>query len=362
MILLLSAQVLVSATFLVSGLAKLPARRATADAMISLRLPARSLHGLAATAVPIAEIVLALAVWIPVPGLPVALAALALLLVIAYWLIIARALGFEERVSCSCFGTLGSPEISGLTLGRNTLLLVLAVLSLAGAIFGASAQALVHQPVPLGQLAASVLAACLLTLLTVSGVRSSADTGEGGAPERASATDTASGSGPEEDDDLPDYERTATPFGMLQSEGEAPTTLATLTAQRAALLVWVRPGCGPCERVLNAVPAWREALEDVLTIRTLFRRPPEELDASVRERAVSTAAYDIEGNLGRSLGVRSSPGAVLLGADGMLAGGPVGGAEDVIGFVDEIIGQVTEAKRSGELAGPDSESAVPGEH
>lgn len=353
MILLLAAQVLLTATFLVSGLAKLPDRRATADAMISLRLPAPGLHRTVATALPIAEIVLALAVWLPVPVLPVVLAALATLLVAAYWGIIARALTFDERATCSCFGTLGSPEVSRLTLGRNTLLLVLAALALAGAILDAPGTSLTHSPVPLAQVATAVLAASLLTLLTIGGAKPGAEPpGEHTARDRARPAHAPTGA--DEDGEIEkvadlDYERAPTPFGVLQREDEQPTTLAQLTAQRAALLIWVRPGCGPCERVLNEVPAWREALEDVLSVRTLFRREPAALAVGVRERAGTSAALDVENNLATSLRVNSSPGAVLLGADGMLAGGPVGGAEEVIDFVEQIVTQIGEARESGDL-------------
>ncbi|PWH06138.1 hypothetical protein DEO23_10050 [Brachybacterium endophyticum] len=335
-LLLLAAQLLITLTLLVSGLAKMGDRQRTVDAMRSLRLPVRTSHRALAIAVPVIEIVLALGVWMPMPGLAAALAGIAVLLMAAYWVIIARALRFEEPVSCACFGSLGSPTVSSPTLVRNSLLLVLAVLALLGGVQGDPFHALTHYPWSLTQLLLTLVAAGALTLLTIGGTRS--DLGSG----RSSATETDR----EEDGE---YERLPTPFGMLQQDGEAPVSLAALTAERAALLLWVRPGCGPCERVLNAVPAWRDALEDTLSIRTLFRTPPARLTDSVRERAGSTAAWDIEGNLAAALNAGSSPAAVLLGADGQLAGGPVAGAEDVHVFVQEIIDQVALARASGDL-------------
>lgn len=352
MTVLLAAQVLISLTLLVSGLAKLPDRTATADAMLSLRLPARSLHPAAATALPVAEIVLSLAVWIPIPALQGVLAAVTLLLMLAYLVIIARALTFGEAVTCSCFGTLGSPTVSRTTLGRNVLLVVLAALALGSAASGTTAQALrVEAPSALALLLALALAV-LLTALTLGGSRRPA-------AEDDAAPDQAADTGAPPVADLPadaaamdaelDYQRSSTPYGMLRMAGQEPITLRTLTRERAALLIWVQPGCGPCERVLSSVPGWLEEIGDVITIRTLFRVPPEELPASVLERAGATAAQDIDRNLMDVFRARHSPSAVLLGADGMLAGGPVRGGNDVIRFVQEIVDQLAEARETGDL-------------
>ena len=45
----------------------------------------------------------------------------------------------------------------------------------------------------------------------------------------------------------------------------------------------------------------------------------------------------------KAVGGYGTPSAVLLGADGLLAGGPLGGADEVREFVGEIIGNLEEA-------------------
>jgi hypothetical protein len=102
--------------------------------------------------------------------------------------------------------------------------------------------------------------------------------------------------------------------------------------------------------VLNAVGAWRATLEETLSVRTLVRTDPAGLAPSVRDRAGDSLARDVEGNLAAALGATSSPAAVLLGADGLLAGGPVLGAEDVTALVEEIIEQIAQARANGEIA------------
>src|SRR5699024_11508016 len=98
------------------------APQCTEQASSTLRLPLRPLHRTFASVLPVAEILLALMLWIPSVPLQTAVAAATALLMITYLVIIARALTFEEAVECSCFGTIASPTISRLTLGRNILL------------------------------------------------------------------------------------------------------------------------------------------------------------------------------------------------------------------------------------------------
>jgi hypothetical protein len=59
------------------------------------------------------------------PWLPLArLAAIgALLLFLVYWAIIARAMTFDPRPSCGCFGQIGDQRVTAKTLARNTVLL-----------------------------------------------------------------------------------------------------------------------------------------------------------------------------------------------------------------------------------------------
>jgi hypothetical protein len=349
-ILLLTAQILLSAVLLVSGLAKVVDRRGTTDAMTSLRLPAPRLHPAVATLLPIGEIVLAIGPWIPVWGVSMPAAALTAGLMILYWVVIARALTFEERVSCSCFGNLGTPTVSRVTLVRNSLLIALAVLSVLGAVEYAPGLAHAASPVTILQLVAAVAITIVLTLVTIRVTTTGEDRPTGGTTDPDASVRGGRTADQQEEADL-EYVRTPTPFGMLQREDEDPMTLASLTAQHAALLIWVRPGCGPCERVLSSVPAWKDSLDGILSMRTLFRSRPSDLAPTVRSRAGDTAAWDIEGNLAASLRAHSSPAAVLLGADGLLAGGPVAGADAVTELVEEIIAQIDEARREGDLPG-----------
>ena len=208
MAVLLAAPILLSITLLISGLAKLGAREGTQDAMRSLRLPLPAFHTSVASVLPAAEIILALALWIPVPPLQMLLAGLVSLLMFTYLAIIGRALTFEEQVHCSCFGTLASPTVSRTTLVRNVILSVLGVLAVAAAASGAMTTLLVQAPLGLIGLGMALLIAIALTAVTIGGsvAETDADTSTAPAPAAAGA----------DEDELLDYERSPIPAAVLQ--------------------------------------------------------------------------------------------------------------------------------------------------
>ena len=338
MAVLLSAPILLSITLLISGLAKLGAREGTQDAMRSLRLPLPTMHASVASVLPVTEIVLALAIWIPAPPLQVLLTGLVAALMLTYLVIIARALTFEEQVHCSCFGTLASPTVSRTTLVRNVLLSVLGLLAVVAAASGAMTTLLVQAPMGLIGLGIALLIAIALTAATIGGSVAETDA------DAATAASTAAAD--VDEDELLDYERSPIPAAVLQQADGRLITLTQLTAQRAALLVFVTEGCGPCERVLDHAEEWIGELEQTLQVRFVFSRPLDQLRERTTDRVEGHALHDLQFTARTALGGTSAPSAVLLGADGQLAGGPVNGGSAVIEFVQEIREQLAEAQSS----------------
>ncbi|WP_062946577.1 MauE/DoxX family redox-associated membrane protein [Brachybacterium sp. sponge] len=340
MAVLLSAPILLSITLLISGLAKLGAREGTQDAMRSLRLPLPTMHASVASVLPAMEIFLALALWIPVPPLQVLLTGLVTALMFTYLVIIARALTFEEQVHCSCFGTLASPTVSRTTLVRNVILSVLGVLAVVAAASGAMTTLLVQAPLGLIGLGMALLVTIALTAATIGGSVAEPDADASTAPATAAAD--------ADEDELLDYERSPIPAAVLQQPDGRLITLTQLTAQRAALLVFVTEGCGPCERVLDHAEEWVGELEQTLQVRFVFSRPLDQLRERTTDRVEGHALHDLQFTARTALGGTSAPSAVLLGADGQLAGGPVNGGSAVIEFVQEIREQLAEAGVGGE--------------
>lgn len=115
-----------SLTFAVAGISKLLGRAEVVVSFRAMGLPAAKLLGLA---VPVVEIAIAvLSVTTPVIG-----AALALMMLAPFSLVVARALRRGTEVDCGCFGAIWRKPLSRADLGRNALLAVLAVTVLASA-------------------------------------------------------------------------------------------------------------------------------------------------------------------------------------------------------------------------------------
>ncbi|ATG56097.1 hypothetical protein CFK41_15910 [Brachybacterium ginsengisoli] len=328
--LLIAAPILLSLTLLTSGLAKLGDRRGVEDAMTSLRLPLRPFHRSIATVLPIAEFALAMILWVPSAPLQTMVAILIALLMVTYLGIIARALTWDEVVECSCFGTLASPSVTRTTLARNILLSFLAVLGVTAAASGLMERTLVQEPLSLLGFGAALLVTAVLVLLVRGGT----------SPQEQDSEELPAGSAPtdetEDEEELLDYERTAIPAAVLQQPDTRLITLRQLASHRAALLIFVSEGCGPCERVLDNAGDWTAALSDHLQVLFVFSRPVDQLRERTMQRVGDHVLHDLQFSARSALGGSTAPSAVLLGADGLLAGGPVDGASAVIDFVQEL--------------------------
>jgi len=239
----------------------------------------------------------------------------------AYWVLVLRVLRRGEEVDCGCFGALGDDRVSGTTLARNSLLVVLAALATA---FGAAGSGVVPAVRDFGTtdwwwLVLSVAVAA--TAVLVVGLRR---------PEPAVA-----------DDDLLDYERAPIPFALLEDESGTRVTLTQLAAQRPQLLLFLSTYCWACTSVAEKVPAWMPNLGPV-EISAVFTEPLEGVPANMRHDGVPLW-FDVEKGATDTF-APGRPSAVLLGVDGALAGGPVTGEDAVATFVEEIIAELASAQ------------------
>lgn len=130
----MAAAAVLAAVFAWAGAAKLTQPISTADGFAGLGLPR---PGVLARAVPLVELGLAVALLAaPTPG-----AAAAVVLLVGFSVVIARALRRGVEVRCACFGQAGGPPLSWIDLVRNGLLVLLAT-------FAAAAGLQPHVPAP----------------------------------------------------------------------------------------------------------------------------------------------------------------------------------------------------------------------
>lgn len=363
MIALLMATLAIVAVLATSGVAKVRDPLAAASGFDQLRVPDALARPWMRTALPWVEIGLAAALLVlPFPA-SVLVASLALLLMLAYLVLVARALGSGEEADCNCFGSLTSGRVTRWTLARNVTLTVLAVGALLDALAGDAAIVRVFRPDAVAWLAASVVVAFLgYTILrgdeqALTGIaralRVDGPTGHGDAATPGPTNDEG------DDEDAADYRRTPNPPAVLLNPDGSPTTLASLTRERAVLMIWLSFGCGPCSQVSPRIVGWRAALPQidvrpvVANIGSMAGAPEELRDLLL---------VDHDGVLSRAVEAFGVPTAVLFGADGMLAGGPVSGPEDIAQFVADITEQLSEAETQSPTDGdPGDPLVIPGE-
>ena len=311
-----------------SGVGKLRSARPDAG-FDALQVPSPLASRPIRTGLPWFELVLAVLLVVTTGGAAHIVGALVTLLFVAYLWLIARSLAARAEVSCNCFGS-SAVIVNRWTLVRNILLVVAAGFVLARGETG-------HRS-PLGELVALGGAgwATLIGALAVAGVVGVIVRAE--RPQEPPVTSGPSAP-PEMSGDDPDYERRPTPWVALESLDGTFRLLRDLTSASAQLVLFLSPSCQSCRAVWPLVPEWAGQLSPVGVLVAARDRASAE---SMPSHLTEYVWIDHQWAMLKAVGGYGTPSAVLLGADGLLAGGPVGGAEEIHVFVREITDQLQE--------------------
>ena len=281
---------------------------------------------------PPAEVVLALALLVA-PGTFGSLAALAALgLTLAYTFLVVRALR-RGTVSCACLGAGHPTPVTRHTLGRNLLLTGLALASLAVMV--------PHAPNPVARAVARGEAGWLVMVLTAmltTWLLTSPDTSPSRPPAASPEAASPEAAGQTDQPQAAPYLRTLTPRATLRDADGSVLDIVSASARRAHLLLFLSPGCGACTDLAAQVPRWAEEMP-ALRVAAVVRMSPQALRDAAPHWTAWTL-YDQDGTAARMLRTQATPSAVLLGTDGMLAGGPVAGAQEVRGLVEDVRAQL----------------------
>jgi thiol-disulfide isomerase/thioredoxin len=291
-------------------------------------VPPRLAGGLA-PALAIAELAVA-ALLIPGSTAVVgAAAALALLLLFSGAIGVSLARG--RAPDCHCFGRLHSAPAGRGTLARNGALASLAAFALAGSLADRPEGALdwigglsEAEALMLGTgLALAVVAAAFVGLLRSYGkvlLR----------VERLESALAAAG-----------YELDEAPAVGLEPRTPAPDfeALGALLERRLPLLlVFISPGCGPCEALMPDLASWQSAHAEHLTVAVLANGESAEIGAEAERHGLVDVFADAEGQMYDAYEASGTPSAVLIAADGtvasFVAAGPSAIAELVAGVLD----------------------------
>lgn len=321
---------LLALVLVVSGAAKVRDPRSTRESFYTLGLPLRLTRSAAPRVLPWVELALALALVVTSGVLQNVVAIGTVALFAGYLMVIVRASRFPEKVECGCLGKLGLGTVGPVTVVRNVLLLGLAVAALSDALQHGSvlARLLGADAVEWGWLLALAVTVLVAGLMTYAA----------GSP----------AAGPSADEDLADYERRPTPTLFLTDSHGDRHNLLDLSLQQARFVVYANMGCGACMTVIDALPAF-QAENPELAVHVLVQR----YDDAARARLDPSLGVFVDPELIFTQFFQlSSPGAVLFGADGMLAGGPSNGSNAVQELMADITTALTEGRAVTETETP----------
>jgi len=275
---------------------------------------------------PWAELLLGAAIALLGGWLGLAASLVAVALMVGYTILVARVVSRSESTSCACFGA--RTRVTRVTIVRNVWLTVLAI---------ASAAVIWTTPLLGGALAAGIPHFAWLIALAVAAVTTALVLWPEDASARSDAATAASDLGmatsSADADDALDYIRTRTPAVPVTQADGTVVNLRTLASRKPILLLAVSSMCGACESVVEKRAEWRELLPEV-DVRLLLAEPAD-LSAWT-ERDEPQSLHDVDDYVAGSIADWGTPTALLLGADGLLAAGPVTGDLGVASLVDDI--------------------------
>jgi len=316
---------LLALVLLVSAAAKLRDPEDTVAVFGRLELPRLLLTLRAPRLLPYGELgVAALLVLLPGPGYVVA-TSLALVLFGCYLVVVLRALRFDHPVRCGCFGRLGLGWVTRQTAVRNTVLVLVALVAWVDSFRGDGV------PTRLAGFDEEDwwwLAAVLLAMATTGVVvRIGRLPPEPEPPEQEPASRAA-------DDD---YVALPVPDAVVDGP-DGSRSLWALTDTAARLLVFWDPRDAGAAAIVARLPLWQRELPPV-RVHLVSRSAFAEARALWPDVADSLLG-DPDGSARVALRVLPYPGAVLLGTDRLLAGGPVAGMVGVEGLVEAAAEQL----------------------
>lgn len=297
---------LLIAILLFSAVAKIREPADTSSVFAKLDLPRFLTRMRAPALLPYGELVVA-AMLLVLPGVWYVVAAtLTLLLFTAYLVVVARALRFPYPVMCGCFGKLGLGWITRQTLIRNSVLLAIALVTWVDSWRG---DGVLPRLRDLGD-GWWWLAGVSVAIVTTALVSRESQPPPYVPPQDLSDT----------------YLALPIPYAVLDGP-DGPGSLWRLSDTAARLLVFYDPAGPEADAILGRVSAWQAQLAPA---QVHLVAPGEWAEVSAQHAEVPDGLLsDPDGQTRFRLQVLQLPGAVLLGTDRYLAGGPVAGLEEI---------------------------------
>ena len=315
-LLILVCRIVLAAVFAISAIAKVRDRAGSAKAVREFGVPA-ALVPLVAAGLPVAELGCAVLLLTADPGATLGAVASALLLGV-FTVAIAVNLLQGRRPDCHCFGQLDTGETGWLTVGRNAVLIAIALVPLtrAGSLAfpGSTLASYDGQQLAVGlSITALALAVAALAWFCRTLLRQ-----YGGVLLRLEALEAGG---------LPGAAREAPPFALPDLEGTEVSLDGVLDGGKPTLVAFISPTCEMCSDVIPDLAQW-QAADDGLQVLVLST-------GTAADNVTKLAGNDLRVLLQRDWEVakayqsQGTPCAYLVGVDGLIAGEPAYGVDDV---------------------------------
>ena len=317
---ILIARLVLAAVLGVAGVAKLLRPSQSREAVAAFGVPA-ALVPAAALAVPVAEIVVAVAL---IPSVTAEAAAIAaFLLLAAFTLGVGVNLARGRAPACGCFGAVSAGPIGPGTIARNLVLMALAAFVAVGEAAGGGSS--------LGGwfvgLSTAGKAGVLFGLALVVAVA---------IPVIVARTEPAPAASDEDDDEewggLP-VGQVAPAFLLSDTTGSKVSLESLLTRGSPVLLVFAAPSCGACAALLPDVAAWERDLDGRLTVVVVSSEGDAAREAA-REHGLRAVLADDGRSVAGAYRTIGTPSAVAVGVDGRIATETAHGADEIHSLVD----------------------------
>jgi peroxiredoxin len=306
---LIVARLCLAAVFFIAGVAKLADRSGTRQALVDFDVPRRLTDPLLLL-LPATELMVATALLFPTTARWGAVGSLVLLALFVVGL--TRVLRRGEAPDCHCFGQVHSKPASWVTVARNFVLaLPAAFVVLAGpgpslASWVADTDATALWLIATGTLATLTTITSVLLWRENRRLRSTDD--------RVAAAHRQIGA-------------LAPQFSLPSTAGYTVSLQDLLADDRACLLTFVSPGCGPCKTLLPELARWHDTITERLALTLVTAVEATQAEKLAREHALTDVLIDEQSTVSHAYGVTAVPSAVLVASDGTvrstLVSGPV---------------------------------------
>jgi peroxiredoxin/uncharacterized membrane protein YphA (DoxX/SURF4 family) len=303
----LLARVALALVFGLAGIAKAADLRASRHTVEAFGLP-RNVADVTGALLPVAELLVAVALLVQASARWGAVGALVLLIVFSAGVTVALANG--RTPNCNCFGQVSSEQISWRTIARNAVFAVVAVFVVVEAP-GTSLESWTTNLTAANLVAGVAVVAAALAGL---GLLYFARTSRKLRRELAKASAALEPTGLRVGDEAPAFE-------LLDLTGATVGLDALRVAGHPLVLLFATPTCGPCTELLPQLERWSVTLSEQLDFAVIESLVPDASVLTARFGQRSNLVVMTEGDLGvaAEYGVSQTPTAFLIDPDGRVA-------------------------------------------